>query len=123
MVHNTKYRFEDLLGMSTKVRTVKVTTRGKVQTAEVLADSGVSTSIILWDLAKKLNMIIFETGDATLQDVSYKHRDVRGRGEIPKNDEAEARLDKTGDVENEEEAKLNEEGGKDVAEESKLPER
>ena len=37
-------------------------------------------------------------------------------------DEAEGRLDKTGDEENQEEAKANDEGGKEVAEERKLPE-
>ena len=49
---------------------------------EALADSGASASIISWDLAKKVNMIVFEKGDATLKEASYKHMDVSGRGEI-----------------------------------------
>ena len=69
--------------MKTKVSTVK--------------DSGASASIISWDLAKTLNMMVFDTGDATLKDESHKHIEVRSRGEITVHDEGEARLDKTGD--------------------------
>ena len=45
---------------------------------EALADSG--ASIISWYLAKKVNMMIFEKGDATLKDASHKNMDVSGRG-------------------------------------------
>ena len=38
---------------------------------EALADSGVSAFIISWDLAKKLNMMVFEMGDATLKDARH----------------------------------------------------
>ena len=48
---------------------------------EALADSKASASIISLYLAKKVNMIIFEKGDATLNDTSNKHMDVSGRGE------------------------------------------
>ena len=68
MFHTTKYGPEDLLVMKTKVSTVKGTKEGKVQTVEALADSG--ASIISWYLAKKVNMMIFEKGDATLKDAS-----------------------------------------------------
>ena len=61
---------------------MKGTKEWKVQTVEALADSGASASIISWDLAKKVNMIVFEKGDATLRDASHKHMDVSGRGEI-----------------------------------------
>ena len=64
MFHTTKYGSEDLLGMKTKVNTVKGTKEGKVQTVEALADSGALASIISWDLAKKVNMIVFEKCDA-----------------------------------------------------------
>ena len=47
-----------------------------------MADSGASDSIISWDLAKKMNMIVFEKGDATLNEPSHKLMDVSGRGEI-----------------------------------------
>ena len=47
-----------------------------------LANSSGSASIISWDLAKKLKIIIFEKGDAILKDASNKHMDVRGREEI-----------------------------------------
>lgn len=80
MFQTTKYGPEDLLVMKTKVSTVKGTKEGKVQTVEALADSG--ASIILWYLAKKVNMMIFEKGDATLKDASHKNMDVRGRGDI-----------------------------------------
>ena len=82
VLHNTKYGSEDLVGMETKVSTVEGTREGKVQTVEALTDSGASASIISWDLAKKVNMIVFEKGDATLRDASHKHMDVSGRGEI-----------------------------------------
>ena len=36
-----------------------------------MADSGAS-----WDLAKKVNMIVFDKGDAILKDVSHKYMDV-----------------------------------------------
>ena len=58
MLHNMKYESEDLLGMKTKVSTVKGTKEGRVQTVEAFADSGASASIISWDLAKKVNMIV-----------------------------------------------------------------
>ena len=60
MFHTTKYRSEELLGMKTKVSTVKGTTGGRVQTLEALADSGASVSLIAWNLAKELNMALFE---------------------------------------------------------------
>ena len=66
--------------MKTKVSTVKGTKEGKVQTVKALADSG--ASIISWYLAKKVNMMIFEKGDATLKDASHKNIDVSGRGDI-----------------------------------------
>ena len=82
MFHTTKYGSEELLGMKTKVSTVKGTTGGRVQTVEALADSGASASIISWDLAKKLNIVVFEKGDATLKDASHKHMYVSGKGEV-----------------------------------------
>ena len=60
--------------MSTKVSTVKDTQGGREQTVEALADS--------WDLAKKLNMLVFGRGDATLKNASHKHMDLSGKGEI-----------------------------------------
>ena len=45
---------------TTKFSTVKCTTGERVQTVEALADSGASASLISWDLAKKLNMVVFE---------------------------------------------------------------
>ena len=59
MFHTTKFGSEDLLGMKTKVCTVKDTQGGREQTVQALADSGASASIISWDLAKKLNMVVF----------------------------------------------------------------
>ena len=55
---------------------------GKQQTIQALADSGASASIISWDLAKKINMVVYEKGDATLKDASHKHMDVSGKGEV-----------------------------------------
>ena len=49
---------------------------------EALADSGATASIISFDLAKKVNMIIFEKGESTLTNASNKSMDVSGRGEI-----------------------------------------
>ena len=49
---------------------------------EALADSGASVSLIAWNLAKKLNMVIFDKVDATLKDASHKHMDVSGKGEV-----------------------------------------
>ena len=80
MFHTTKYGTEDLLGMSTKVSTVKGTQGGRHQTVQALADSGASASIISWDLAKNINMIMYGKGDATLKDASHKHMDVSGKG-------------------------------------------
>ena len=40
---------------------------------EALADSGASASITSWDLAKKLNMVVFGKGDDTLKNASHKH--------------------------------------------------
>ena len=82
MFHTTKCGSDDLLGMKTKVSTVKGTKEGKVHTVYALADSGASTSIISWDVAKKVNMVIFEKGDATLKNASHTNMDVSGRGEI-----------------------------------------
>ena len=82
MFHTTKFWSEKLLGMNTKVSTVKSTTAGRVQTVEALADSGASVSLIAWNLAKKLNIEIFDKGDATLKDASHKHMDVSGNGEV-----------------------------------------
>ena len=49
---------------------------------KALADSGALASLILWNLEKKLNMVIFEKGDATLKDANHKHMDVSGKGEV-----------------------------------------
>ena len=49
---------------------------------EALADSGASVSLIAWNLAKKLNIVIFGKGDATLKDASHKHMDVSRKGEV-----------------------------------------
>ena len=68
--------------MKTAVSAVKGTRDGKAQEVEALADSGPSASIISWDLAKKVNMILFEKGDATLKDARNKYMDLSGRGEI-----------------------------------------
>ena len=53
MFYTTKYGSEELLGIKTKVSTVKGTTGRRVHTAEALADSEASASLISWDLAKK----------------------------------------------------------------------
>ena len=68
--------------MNTKVSSAEGTQGGKLQTIQALADSGASASIISWDLAKKINMIIYEKGDATLKDGSHNHMDVSGQGEV-----------------------------------------
>ena len=73
--------------MKTSVSVVKSTNSNSGQQStnikvETLADSGDSATIISWDLSKKVNMIIFKKGDATLKDASNKHMDVSGRGEI-----------------------------------------
>ena len=81
MLHNTNYGSEDLLGMKTKVSTVKGTKEGRVKTVKALADSEASASIMSWDLAKKLNMIVLEKG-ATPKNASHKHMDVSGKEEI-----------------------------------------
>ena len=49
---------------------------------EALADSGATHSIISFNLAKKVNMIMFEKGEATLTNASNTRMDVSGRGEI-----------------------------------------
>ena len=67
MFHTTKYGSEELLGMKTKVSTVKRTPGGTVQTVEALADSGASVSLIAWNLAKKLNMMHCEMRVSWLQ--------------------------------------------------------
>ena len=59
VLHNIKYKSENLLGMKTKVSAVEGTKEGKVQTVEALADSGASASIIPLDLPKKVNLILF----------------------------------------------------------------
>ena len=82
MFNTTKYGSEDLVGMNTKVSTVEGTQEGKQQTIQALADSGASASIISWDMAKNIAMIMYEKGDATLKDASHKHMDVSGKGEI-----------------------------------------
>ena len=68
MLHNMKYGSEDLLGMTTKVSAVRSTEEGKVQTVDALADSGASASIISWDLATKVNMVVFEKGEIMVQE-------------------------------------------------------
>ena len=68
MFYKTQYGSDELLGMNTKVSCVKGTQGGKQQTIQALADSGASTSIISWDLAKAINMTIYEKGEATLKD-------------------------------------------------------
>ena len=82
MCHKTQYESEELLGMNTKVSCVEGTPGGKQQKIQVLADSGVSCSIISWDLATTLNIHIYEQGEATLKDGNYIHMDVSGRGEV-----------------------------------------
>ena len=87
VIDKTKYGSEVVLGMSTTISTVKnpawksANQHVEVQ-VEALADSGASASIISLDLARKVKMIIFEKGDATLKDASNKNMDVSGRGEI-----------------------------------------
>ena len=49
---------------------------------EALADSRATHSIISLYMAKKVNMIIFEKGEATLTNASNTRMDVSGRGEI-----------------------------------------
>ena len=66
--------------MNTKVSTVKDTQGGGEQKVQALADSGASASIISWDLAKKLNMVVFGKGDATLKNASHKTLDEREKG-------------------------------------------
>ena len=78
----TRYGSEELLGMNTKVSCVKGTQGGKQQTIQALADSGALASIISWDLAKTINMTIYEKGEATLKDGSHNHMDLSGNGEI-----------------------------------------
>ena len=56
VLHTTKYGTEELLGMKTKVGTTAKEERA-VETL-ALADSGASASIISWDLAKKLNLVV-----------------------------------------------------------------
>ena len=80
--YKTQYGSDELLGMNTKVSCVKGTQGGKQQTIQALADSGASASIISWDLAKTINMTIYEKGEATLKDGSHNHMDVSGKGEI-----------------------------------------
>ena len=87
MFHTTMYGSEDLLGMNAKVSTVKGTTGGKVQMVEALADSEDLASIITWDLAKKLNMVVFGRGDATFKDASHRHMVVSGKDEIIEQEE------------------------------------
>ena len=61
--HTTKYGSEDLLGMNTKVSSVDGTQGGgRQQTVQALADSGASASIISWDLAKNINMMMYKRG-------------------------------------------------------------
>ena len=72
VLHNMKYGSEDVLGIKTKVSTVKGTKEGRVQTVDALADSGASTLIISWDLVKK----VFDKGDAILKDESQKYMGV-----------------------------------------------
>ena len=68
--------------MKTNDGAVKSTRGGKTEEVKALADSGASASIISWDPAMKVNMIMFDKGDATLKDASNKHMDVSGREEI-----------------------------------------
>ena len=80
MCYKTQYGSDELLGMNTKVSCVKGTQGGKQQTIQALADSVASASIISWDLAKTINMTIYEKGEATLKDGSHNHMDVSGKG-------------------------------------------
>ena len=73
VLHITKYGSEELVGMKPGESTVKGTKEGKVQTVKALADLGAFASIISWDLAKKVTMIVFEKRDATLKDASNKY--------------------------------------------------
>ena len=82
MFHRTRYGSDELPGMKTKVSRVRGTQEGKQKTIQALADSGASTSIITWDLAKEINMTIYEKGEATLKDGSHNHMDVSGIGAI-----------------------------------------
>ena len=69
-------------GMKTKISKVKNQAWKSTIHVEALADSGASASILSLDLAKKLNMTIFDKGDTTLKDAINKYMDVSGRGEI-----------------------------------------
>ena len=60
--YKTQYGSDELPGMKTKVNCVRGTQGGKQKTIQALADSGASTSIISWDLAKTVKMIIYEKG-------------------------------------------------------------
>ena len=78
VIHKTKYGSEVLLGMNTTISTVKnpawkTANQHMEIKVEALADSGASALIISLDLAKKVKMIIFEKGDATLKDASNKN--------------------------------------------------
>ena len=79
VIHNTKYGSEVLQGMKTAWKSANQHVEVKVG---ALADSKASALITSWDLAKKVKMMIFENGDATLKDASNKHLNVSGRGEI-----------------------------------------
>ena len=80
--YKTQYWSDDLLGMNTKVSSVDGTQGEQQQTIQALADSGASAFINSWDLAKNINMIIYEKGDATLKDGSHNHMYVSGKGEV-----------------------------------------
>ena len=82
MFHRTRYGSDELLGMKTKISRVQGKQEGKQKTIQALADSGASSSIISWDLAKQINMTIYEKGEATLKDGSHNHMDVSGIGAI-----------------------------------------
>ena len=72
VLHITKYGSEVLLGMKTSVsagksKQLNSDQRSAIQ-VETIADFDASASIISWDLGKKVNRIILEKGEATMED-------------------------------------------------------
>ena len=86
MFHKSQYGSDELLGMETKVSSVGgwkyKKYKGTQKTIQALADSGASSSIISWDLAEKLDMTMYDKGEATLKDGSHNYMDVSGIGSI-----------------------------------------
>ena len=88
MFHRSQYGSDELLGMETKVSSVrewkykKGIQEEKQKTIQALADSGATSSILSWDLAGKLNVTMYDKGKATLKDGSHNYMDVSGIGSI-----------------------------------------